>query len=520
MQLEEATITELQEAMNAGSLTARQLTELYLERIAQLDPTLHAIIEINPEALQIADELDRERQERGPRGPLHGIPVLVKENMATRDQMQTTAGSLALFGSRVPRDAFTVARLREAGAVLLGKANLSEWANFRAEHSSSGWSARGGQALNPYVLDRSPCGSSSGSATSIAANLAVVSLGTETDGSIICPASINGVVGIKPTVGLTSRAGVIPIAHSQDTVGPFARTVRDAAILLSAIIGPDQHDPATTDNPYSGPYSNPNLATQPLGGDINGYFDYTKHLDQDGLRGARIGVAREAYFGYNSKADEVVEQAIARLRELGVEIIDPANIETAREMQTSEGELTVLLYELKADLNSYLAELESSPVRSLAEIIAFNQAHKDQEMPYFGQERFLQAEEKGTLDDEEYKTALGENHRLSRDAGIDAVMERYQLDALVMPSTGLAWCIDQVLGDHHQGGSSQSAALAGYPIVTVPAGFVSELPVGISFLGRAFSEPTLIKLAYAFEQATQARRTPKMLPTLPLNTSK
>ncbi|HZO73923.1 MAG TPA: amidase [Ktedonobacteraceae bacterium] len=500
MQLEEATIAELQEAMTSGQITARRLTELYIERMQQLDrqgPRLRSVLEINPDALTIADELDRERQSKGIRGSLHGIPILLKENIATDDRMETTAGSLALLGSRVPRDAFVARRLREAGAVILGKANLSEWANFRSTSSSSGWSGRGGQTRNPYILDRSPCGSSSGSAVAVSANLAAASLGTETDGSILCPSSINGVVGIKPTVGLTSRAGVIPIAHSQDTVGPFGRTVADAAAVLGALTGVDALDAAT------------------LASEGKFHTDYTQFLDADGLRGARIGVAREVYFGYSSKTDAIINAAIEKMKELGAEVIDPANVPTAKQMSDSEAELTVLLFEFKADLNQYLAELVSSPVRTLEEVIAFNRAHAEQEMPYFAQELHEKAQATTTLEDPKYLAALEENHRLAREEGIDAVMDQFHLDALVMPTNGPSWCIDLINGDLVSGGSSQPAALAGYPAISVPAGFARDLlPVGITFMGRAFSEPTLIKLAYAFEQATRVRRLPEFLTTM------
>ncbi|MGH2498199.1 MAG: amidase [Ktedonobacteraceae bacterium] len=498
-QLEEATIAQLQEAMGSGQVTAEQLVELYLERIETIDrsgPTLKSVIEINPECLEIARALDRERAASGTRGPLHGIPVLIKDNIATDDRMQTTAGSLALVGSRVPRDAFVARKLREAGAVILGKTNLSEWANFRGDASSSGWSGRGGQTRNPYALDRSPCGSSSGSGAAIAANLAAASLGTETDGSILCPSAINGLVGIKPTVGLTSRAGVVPIAHSQDTVGPMTRTVADAAIMLGAIAGVDEHDAATASS--KGQY----------------HSDYTKFLDAGGLRGARIGVAREQYFGYSAKADAVVNAAIERMRELGAEIIDNADIPSAKQMRSSESEMTVLLYEFKADLNAYLAGLVESPVRSLADVIAFNDAHAEQELLYFGHELMVKAQETPSLEDQTYLDALAENRRLAREEGIDAVMNEHNLDALVMPTTGPTWCIDHINGDHHTGGSAQPSALAGYPAITVPAGFTFELPIGITFMGRAYSEPTLIKLAYAFEQATHARHAPRYLPAI------
>ncbi|GCE16460.1 amidase [Dictyobacter kobayashii] len=496
---EEATILELQSLMAEGKLTAHQLTEYYLERIHNIDqngPTLRSIIEINPDALEIAAELDRERANEGVRGPLHGIPVIIKDNIATSDKMQTTAGSLALIGARPPRDAFVARKLREAGAVILGKANLSEWANLRGRPSISGWSGRGGQTRNPYVLDRTPCGSSSGSAVAVAANLTTVSLGTETDGSVLCPASICDVVGIKPTVGLTSRAGVIPVSHSQDTVGPFGRTVTDAAILLGAITGVDERDAVT--------------------GESAGKFhtDYTQFLDPNALRGARIGVAREVYFGYSPKADRLIEAALHKLTEAGAILVDPANIPTAKQMESSPSENLVLITDLKVDIDAYLSELVGSPVRTLADLIAFNEAHADQELSLFGHEMFIEAQATTGLDDPAYIQALAESHRLSRQEGIDAVMDQYQLDALVMPTCSPAWYIDNVNGDHYTGSSTQPAAMAGYPAISVPAGHVQELPVGITFMGRAYSEPTLIKLAYAFEQITKARQKPKFLPTI------
>lgn len=498
MQLEEATIAELQAAMADGQITARQLAEMYIEQIKTIDhtgPMLNSVIEINPDALKIADALDQERNQQGPRSSLHGIPILVKDNIATDDRMQTTAGSLALLNSKVPRDAFVVQKLREAGAVILGKTNLSEWANFRSSHSSSGWSARGGQTHNPYVLDRTPCGSSSGSGVAISANLATAALGTETDGSVLCPSAMNGIVGIKVTLGLTSRAGVVPIAHSQDTVGPMARTVADAAAVLGAITGVDERDEATRES--AGKF----------------HSDYTQFLDPNGLRGARIGVARTQYFDNSPKADAIIEAAIKQMKELGAVIIDPADIPTAKQMAASESETTVLLYEMKADLNKYLSELGESAVRTLADIIAFNEAHADQELHYFGQDLLIRAQETVGLKHLDYLAALEENHRLSRQEGIDAVMEQYQLDALVAPTSSPAWVIDHVNGDHHTGSSTQPTALSGYPAITVPAGYTFELPVGMSFMGRAYSEPTLIKLAYAFEQATKKRRAPGFLPT-------
>jgi amidase len=467
---------------------------MYSERITALNtsgPTLRAVIEMNPDALAIAEKLDRERAEHGPRGPLHGIPILLKDNIDTADGMETTAGSLALVGVKRAQDAHVAARLREAGAVILGKANMSEWANFRSTHSSSGWSGRGGQARNPYALDRSPCGSSSGSASAVAANLCAVSVGTETDGSILCPASINGVVGIKPTVGLTSRVGVIPISHSQDTIGPFARTVSDAAILLGALAGADPRD----------------SETQASAGRI--LADYRASLNSDALRGARIGIPREIYTGYSEKVDAVFATVVETLRSLGAVLVDPANIPTAKQMRESEAELTVLLYEFKTDLNAYLATLgPEAQAHTLEELIAFNRAHAEQEMPYFGQELFELAQQKGPLSDQEYLDARAECLRLARDEGIDAVMRQHNLDALCMPTAEPAWKIDLVDGDHSMGGASQPAALAGYPAISVPAGHTFGLPIGVAFMGQAFSEAKLIGYAFAFEQATKARCAP------------
>jgi amidase len=499
--LEEATIDGLQEQMKAGTLTARRLTQAYLDRIEALDrkgPALRSVIETNPEALAIADGLDAERKAKGPRGPLHGIPILIKDNLDTADRMTTTAGSLALAGSIPLRDSFVAERLREAGAVLLGKANLSEWANIRSSHSSSGWSGRGGQCRNPYALDRNPCGSSSGSGSAVSANLCAAAIGTETDGSIVCPSSANGLVGIKPTLGLVSRAGIIPIAHSQDTAGPMTRTVRDAAILLAAIAGVDPRDAATAD-----------AGRAPK--------DYASFLDEAGLRGARIGVARK-FFGVHPEVDRILEGALAEMKRRGAELVDPADIPHTGEYD--ESELTVLLYELKADLNAYLGSLgPRAPVRTLADVIAFNEAHRNEEMPYFGQDLFIKAQEKGPLTDLAYVEARARNRRLAALEGIDAVMGKEKLDAIVAPTGGPAWMTDLVDGDHFGGGLSTPPAVAGYPHVTVPAGYVFGLPVGISFVGRAWSEPTLIKLAYAFEQATHARRAPRLLPNADLTVS-
>jgi amidase len=494
-ELDEITIGELQDGMKSGKYNARSITEKYLARIAAIDkggPHVNSVIETNPDAVQIAEALDKERKEKGPRGPLHGIPVLIKDNIATADKMQTTAGSLALVGSKPPEDSFVAKKLREAGAVILGKTNLSEWANIRSNHSVSGWSGRGGQTHNPYALDRNPCGSSSGTGAGISANLAAVGIGTETDGSIVCPSSLNGLVGIKPTVGLISRSHIIPISHTQDTSGPMCRTVRDAAILLGALTGVDPNDGATAAS------------------EGKSFKDYTQFLKADGLRGARIGVLRKA-FGFNPKVDKLLEAALEVMKKEGATLVDPVEIETSGKFRDTE--FLGFMYELKADLNAYLAWLgPNTPVKSLKEIIEFNEKNASKEMPYFGQENFVKAEEKGPLTTQEYIDAIAKNHELAGKDGIDATMDKLQLDAIVGPTGGPAWVTDYVNGDAYGGGSSSFAAVAGYPNITVPAGFTYGLPVGISFFGRAWSEPVLLKLAYGFEQATKFRKAPKFLP--------
>lgn len=498
-ELSETTIGDLAEGMKSGAWTARSLAEKYLARIEAIDrsgPGLRAVIEVNPDALATADLLDRERTEKGARGPLHGVPILVKDNIDTADRMATTAGSLALVGARPPADAFVVRRLREAGAVLLGKTNLSEWANIRCSYSTSGWSARGGLTKNPYALDRNPCGSSSGSGAAVSANLCAAAIGTETDGSVLSPASACGIVGIKPTVGLLSRTGIIPISATQDTAGPMARTVRDAALLLGALAASDPEDAATKD-------SGRRRAA-----------DYTVFLDPKGLRGARIGVARN-FFGFHDGVETLMAGALAVLRSEGATLVDPASLPGFSAI--SDPETTVLLYELKAGLAAYFARLgPSAPVRSLADVIAFNERHRKEEMPWFGQDTFLKAAAKGPLTSPEYLEALATCRRISRTEGIDAVMETQKLDALVAPSISPACVTDLVNGDRWLGESSVAAAAAGYPSLTVPAGFVHGLPVGLTFFGRAWSEPVLLSLAFAFEQATKHRRPPRFLPTADL----
>jgi amidase len=500
-ELEEITIVELQEGLKSGKFTARSLVETYWSRVSDIDMRdengripLNSVIEMNPDAVAIAEALDKERQAGKVRGPLHGIPVLIKDNIATDDRMMTTAGSLALVGAKVPKDSFVARKLREAGAVILGKTNLSEWANVRSSHSTSGWSGRGGLTRNPYVLDRNPCGSSSGTGAGISANLAAAGIGTETDGSIVCPSSANGLAGIKPTVGLISRAGIVPISHSQDTAGPMCRTVRDAAILLGVLTGVDPDDEATAASAGKS------------------QTDYAQCCDPNGLRGARIGVARK-YFGFHDAVDALMEQSLDVLKKQGATLVDPADIETFGKFDESEA--IILLYEFKADLNAYLARLgPGAPVSTLKDVIAFNEQNRAKEMPWFGQDLFIKAEAKGPLTEKEYLDAVAKNRQLARTEGIDALMDKHHLDAIVAPTGSPAWLTDLIDGDHFSGGSSNAAAVAGYPNINVTAGFIHGLPVGISFFGRAWSEPMLIKLAYAFEQASKARQAPKFLRTI------
>jgi amidase len=498
-ELDEVSITDLHAGMVSGRWTSREITQAYLNRIEEVDgqgPTLRSVIETNPDALEIAEALDREIADGQVRGPLHGVPLLLKDNIATHDRMTTTAGSYALEGSIPPEDSGVALRLRRAGAVLLGKANLSEWANFRSTRSSSGWSGRGGQCRNPYVLDRNPCGSSSGSGVAPSANLCAGAIGTETNGSIVCPANANGVVGIKPTVGLVSRSRIIPISHTQDTAGPMARTVRDAALVLGALTGLDPADPATT------------------AGAERAETDYTQYLDPNGLSGARIGVATQYAEGHEGTV-ELFHNALDVMREAGATVVDIPEVEAWRRMGSPSGRL--MRYEFKADLNAYLAGLgPDAPVKSLEEIIVFNEANADRELPYFQQEIMYQAQELGPLSESEYQEALAEAMRLSREEGIDRVMEEHRLDAIVAPTGSPAWTTDLINGDRYHMGSSSPAAISGYPNISVPMGFFLELPVNISVWGRAWTEPDLLRLAYAYEQASLHRRAPMFIPSLDL----
>lgn len=498
--LDEITIDDLATGYKSGKYTIRAVTEKYIKRISEIDkngPAINSVIQVNPDALKIADELDNELKVKGPRSRMHGIPVLLKDNIDTADNMETTAGSLALLDARPAKDSFLVKQLRDAGALILGKTNLSEWANMRSTHSTSGWSGRGGLTKNPYALDRNCSGSSSGSGAAAAAGLCAVAIGTETDGSVVSPSSLNGLVGIKPTVGLVSRAGIIPISHSQDTAGPMTRSVRDAAILLGAMTGIDKEDAATQNKMHAN------------------VDDYTKFLDKDGLKGARIGVLRQ-YFGFLPSVDKIMDSSLALLKQKGAILIDPIVIDSIGKFDNSEG--IVLRYELKADMEAYLKHRgNGTSFKTLKDLIDFNKENADKEMLYFAQELFLQAEAKGPLTDSVYLEALKNNHRLAREEGIDAIMDQHNLDAIVSPTDSPAWMTDLINGDHFLGGSSSLAAVAGYPHITVPAGDVCGLPVGISFFGRAWSEPVLLKIAYAFEQATNARKPPKFLPTVKLS---
>ncbi len=489
----EITIDELQQKMKTGELTSVEICQKYLDRIKLVDPTLKSVIELNPDALEIAKQLDEERTTGKVRGVLHGILILFKDNIDTGDKMQTTAGSLALEGSIAQKDAFIIKKLREAGAVVLGKTNLSEWANFRSDNSSSGWSGRGGQVRNPFCLDRSPCGSSSGTGAAVSANLCVIGIGTETNGSIVCPSGINGLVGIKPTLGMWSRSGIIPIAHSQDTAGPMARTVKDAAILLGALAEFDPDD----------------AETHIEKGEI--FSDYTQFINAQDLSGMRIGIASQM-IGFNVKVDEVFKQAIEVLKEKGAEIIEDVKFENMRKW--GDPSYQVLLYEFKADLNKYLAEHPNAPVKSMKDIIEFNKNNAVREMPWFGQEIFEESQKKEDLTSEEYLEALKNSKLFAGKEGIDKVMDEHKLDAIIAQTNGPAWTIDWVNGDHFSGGSSSPAAISGYPNITVPMGYVHELPVGISFFGRAWSEPTLLKISFVFEQATRHRKAPGFIKTL------
>jgi len=493
--LDDETIESLRNMMETGEMSSEVIVQKYLDRINEIDyggPELRSVIEINPGALEIAREMDKERKEGIIRGPLHGIPVIIKDNIDTGDKMHTTAGSLALEEFKAEMDAFIVSQLRKSGAVLIGKSNLSEWANIRSTRSTSGWSGRGGQVRNPYVLDRTPCGSSSGTAVAVSANLCTIGIGTETDGSVVCPSAINGIVGIKPTIGLWSRHGIIPISHSQDTAGPMARTVTDAAILLGALTGIDKYDPAS-------------IASE-------GHFhaDYTRFLDKNGLKGARIGIIRD-FHGFDPNVDKILDEQYEFMRRNGAELIEVAC--AADRQKWGDAEWTVLLYELKHDLNKYLKDHPNAKVRNLNDIIIFNKSFADIEMRWFGQEIFIDASAKGSLKEKEYVTALKTSKTLTQNA-IDPVMDEHKLDALVAPTNAPAWTIDWLNGDHFIGGSSDLAAVSGYPSITVPAGFIHELPIGMSFIGKAWSEPSLLKLAYSYEQLSLHRKKPEFIASI------
>ncbi len=497
-ELDERTVAELQAMMTSGKTTSRRLVQQYIKRINQVDRVaggVNSVIELNPDVLSLAAESDRERKSGKVRGPLHGIPVLIKDNIDTGDRMMTTAGALVMVGHRATQDAHIVRLLRDAGAVILGKTNLSEWANYRSRRSSSGWSGRGRQTRNPYALDRNPCGSSSGSAAAAAASLCAVAIGTETDGSIVCPASACGIVGIKPTVGLWSRSGIIPISATQDTAGPMGRTVADAAALLGALAGVDASDAATTDSA------------------AHAHADYTRFLDPNGLRGKRIGVLRSR-FGFHERVDAILEASLAVMKAQGAVLVDPVTI---NERGVSAAEGLVLSYEFKDGLNRYLASHPNAPVKTLADVIAWNKVHADVSMPYFEQETLVRAESRGGLDTPEYREALATMLKGARADGIDATMKEHKLDAIMGPTGGPAWPIDVIGGDHFGGGSSGYAARAGYPNITVPAGYVHGLPVGLSLFAGAWQEPALIAMAHAFEQATRVRRAPPFPRTLALD---
>ena len=492
--MDELGIKELSDLLAAQKLSSVELVGEYISRVKLIDkagPMLNSVIEVNPDVLEIAANLDAERLAGSVRSPIHGVPIFIKDNIDTADKMQTTAGSLALVNSRPKKDAHIVKRLRKAGAIILGKTNLSEWANFRSSHSSSGWSSRGGLTRNPYALDRSACGSSSGSAVAVAANLCAAAVGTETDGSIICPSHMNGIVGIKPTLGLVSRSGIIPIAHSQDTAGPMTRTVSDAALLLTILAGYDPQDRATK-----------GLARAD-------FIDYSAYQPSGGLVATRIGVARQ-FWGVDPNVDAIMEEVVHSLQKLGAVVVDPVEIPNSNKYDDSEYE--VLLYEFKSDLNQYLAGLgENAPVRTLEEIIKFNQENKDRVMPHFGQERMIAAQAKGDLNEVSYRRALSRNRRYSDRKGLAMVFSEHQLDAVLIPSGCPAWLIDLINGDHYRGGTSSPAAVSGYPSITVPAGYIHGLPVGMSLIGLPYAEKKLIEMANSFENETRVRIPPKFL---------